>query len=194
MYGLSVMSYHEKPIFLSTAHFLETVGYFQRGPVREFIAFFSRTVMATMARGLRQTVGHEDYAVHLWLRGDGLGAVAVCDRDYPQRVAFVVLSQLLAEFAALHPEWSLCGQDATLPFPFLAKAIVDFQDPAKADKLTKIHGDLERTIGVVQTTIGKVLDRGVQLEELVKQSEDLGTQSKLFYKKAQEANGCCVLC
>jgi synaptobrevin family protein YKT6 len=72
-------------------------------------------------------------------------------------------------------------------------AIVDFQNPMNVDKLTKIHDDLEKTIIVVKKTIDSVLDRGTKLETLIKQSEDLGASSKLFYETAAKQNRCCSI-
>lgn len=197
IYSLSVMAWREplqRPVMLASAFDLSSFGYFQRGSVKEFIVFFSRTLMERTTRGQRQSIDHEEYVVHIWLRGDGLGGVAVCDKEYPQRVAFTALNQLLTEFTDVHrDEWPMVREDVALPFSKLDEAIVEFQDPAKADKLTKIHEDLEKTISVVHKTIDSVLDRGTKLENLVKQSEDLGAQSKLFYNQAASANRCCVL-
>jgi synaptobrevin family protein YKT6 len=90
----------------------------------------------------------------------------VCDDEYPPRVAFSLVSPA---------------------------AIAQCQDPAKVDAITKVQGDLEETIAIVHRTIDAVLDRGTKLEELVRQSEDLGYQSKLFYQNASSANRCCSL-
>ena len=197
IFALNIMAFREhmeKPIILSSAFDLSSFGYFQRGTVKEFIQFFSRTLLERTARGQRQSVDHENYVVHIHLRTDGLAGIAVCDQEYPQRVAYTALNQLLSEFTELHREtWPMLKEDTTLAFPYLDKAIVDFQDPAKADKLTKIHEDLEKTISVVHKTIDSVLDRGTKLENLVKESENLSASSKLFYDNAASANKCCVL-
>jgi len=182
------------PTLLATSFDLSTFGYFQRGSVKEFITFFSRTLVERCARGQRMSVEHENYVVHIHVRGDGLSGVVVADAEYPSRVAFTALNSLLLGFHELHgEEWPTQMADVALPFPTLDKAIVEYQDPAKADKLMAIHQDLEKTINVVHQTIESVLDRGTKLENLVKQSEDLGMQSKLFYENAAAANRCCVL-
>lgn len=197
IFALNIMAFREhmdKPILFSSAFDLSSFGYFQRGTVKEFIQFFSRTLLERTARGQRQSVDHEDYIVHIHLRTDGLAGIAVCDKEYPQRVAYTALNQLLSEFTELHREtWPTLKEDTVLAFPSIEKAIVDFQDPAKADKLTKIHEDLEKTISVVHKTIDSVLDRGTKLENLVKESENLSASSKLFYDNAASANKCCVL-
>lgn len=197
IFAFTIMSWREglaQPIMLSNAFDLSSFGYFQRGSVREFIVFFCRTLLARTSRGQRQSVDHENYVVHIHLRADGLGGIAVCDQEYPQRVAYTALSQLMSEFSEIHRDvWPTFKEDHLFPFPNIEKAIVDFQDPAKADKLVKVQEDLEKTIAVVHKTIDSVLDRGTKLENLVKQSEDLGLQSKLFYQSAADTNKCCVL-
>lgn len=183
-----------EPVLLATAFDLSSYGFFQRSNVKEFIIFFTRTLVKRTARGTRQSIDHENYVVHVHLRQDGLAGVAVCDAEYPQRVAYGALNQLLLDFHESYGDrWPMVLSDTSFAFPPLEEAIVKFQDPAKADKLTKIHEDLEKTISIVHKTIDSVLDRGTKLENLVKQSEDLGMQSKLFYEHAAAANRCCVL-
>ncbi len=41
-------------------------------------------------------------------------------------------------------------------------------------------------------TIEAVLQRGEKLDDLVSKSEDLGLQSKTFYKTARKTNACCT--
>jgi synaptobrevin family protein YKT6 len=199
IFALMIMAWREggymdKPIIFSSGFDLSSFGYFQRSSVQEFIVFFSRTLMERTARGSRQSIDNEEYVCHIHLQGNGLGAIAVCDKEYPQRVAFTALTNMLAEFHTLHGEtWPYLKQDTPLDFPQMKDAIVAYQNPANADKLTKIHEDLEKTTEIVRKTIDSVLDRGKKLEDLVKQSEDLGMQSKLFYQNAKSANSCCTI-
>lgn len=82
----------------------------------QFVKFISRTVLKRTPKGKRQSVIHEgdglaDFGlrvilqIHLGntvrchLRADGLGAVMVSDGEYPERVSFSVLSNLLDDFA-----------------------------------------------------------------------------------------------
>jgi len=197
IFSLAIMAWRPnlpQALIFANAFDLSSFGYFQRGSVKEFIIFFCRTLMQRTGPGQRQSIDHENYVCHIYLRGDGLGAIAVCDQEYHQRAAYAALNKLLSEFHSVHGEtWPLLKQDTPLPFPELDKAIVDYQDPAQADKLIKIHEDLEKTISIVHKTIDSVLDRGTKLEHLVQQSEDLGLQSKLFYENAASANRCCSI-
>lgn len=179
---------------LATAFDLNSFGYFQRSTVKEYMLFFSRTLLDRTECGQRQSVVAQEYQCHVYVRSDGLGAIAICDSEYPQRVAFAGLNTLLQEFHELYGEtWPLMSKDSELVFPLLDQAIIEWQHPAKADKLTKIHEDLDKTIEVVHRTIDAVLDRGVKLDELVKRSEDLGVQAKLFYKASANNNRCCTI-
>jgi synaptobrevin family protein YKT6 len=73
------------------------------------------------------------------------------------------------------------------------KAIVEYQDPTKADAICKITKDLDETKEVLHKTIESVLERGEKLDSLVSQSEDLTKQSKMFYKEAKKTNACCKM-
>ena len=70
---------------------------------------------------------------------------------------------------------------------------VPVQDPAQADKLTKIQRDLDETKVVLHKTIESMLERGEKLEALVDKSSDLSMASQMFYKQARKSNSCCKL-
>ena len=67
------------------------------------------------------------------------------------------------------------------------------QDPAAADKLTKIQRDLDETKVVLHKTIESMLERGEKLDALVDKSTDLSMASQMFYKQARKTNSCCKM-
>lgn len=161
---------------------------------KEFIRFFCRTFIQRTSPGKRQSVEHENYMVHCYLRSDGLGCVTASVRDYNSRIIFTMMSQLVEKFATEYKsEIAKINIDASLAFEPLNDAIVKYQNPVEADKITKIQKDLDETIDIVHKTIDSVLDRGEKLDNLVKQSADLSTQSQLFYNSAAAQNKCCVI-
>lgn len=80
-----------------------------------------------------------------------------------------------------------------MDFAPLEEYLVKYQDPAAADKVTKIQRDLEETTTILHKTIDSVLERGTKLDSLVERSDDLSRQSKMFYKQAKKTNSCCVI-
>jgi len=184
----------EHPLILAQACDLSQFGLFQKASVREMLRFFSKTVAERTSPGQRQIVQHEDYNVHVYMQWNGLCGAVFTDLEYPPRVAFVFLSQLLAQFSEQVSNWEQQVQPEVYnSFPPLLDAIVRFQDPAEADKITKIQRDLNETTEILHKTIDELLERGVKLDNLVERSEDLSRQSKLFYKQAKKTNSCCVV-
>jgi hypothetical protein len=58
---------------------------------------------------------------HVYVRADGLGATAVVNEDYPDRVAFTLLSTILEEFVQVHgTNWQGQTADDCLPLCVLA--------------------------------------------------------------------------
>jgi synaptobrevin family protein YKT6 len=89
-----------------------------------------------------------------------------------------MLGQLLEEFTAEHGDtWKSATE--TVAFPPIEEYIQKYQDPAAADKVTKIQKDLDETTQILHKTIDSVLERGVKLDSLVERSNDLSSQSKL---------------
>ncbi|CAD7699445.1 unnamed protein product [Ostreobium quekettii] len=184
----------KEPNVLGFACDLSNFGYFQRGSVRDFITFTSRTIVQRTQRGQRQTVQHEDYFIHVHVKESGLAGVAVCDQEYPQRAAFSVVTRALEDYGAKFGDAfrsaSGDGQEAT---PVLEQCLARFQDPAQADKLTKIQRDLDETKVILHKTIESVLERGEKLDHLVEKSSDLSLASQMFYKTAKRSNSCCKM-
>ena len=162
------------------------------------ITFFSRTVTSRIRPGQRITVevdGMAEYQVHVQRRADGLAATMTADKDYPARVAFTLLAQLLDKFAAEVPGWAAETRTEATVWPHLTETITTCQDPSNFDKIIKIQNDLDATTNVLHKTIDSLLERGEKLDNLVERSDDLSKQSKIFYKQARKTNSCpCVIC
>jgi synaptobrevin family protein YKT6 len=75
----------------------------------------------------------------------------------------------------------------------LESYLTKYQNPKEADAMTKIQTDLDETKIILHNTITGILQRGEKLDTLVAKSEDLSTQSKVFYKTARKTNQCCHL-
>jgi synaptobrevin family protein YKT6 len=184
----------EEPIPLCSATDLSSYGYFQRQGVKEMITFFTKTFTKRTEPGQRQSITHESYIVHCYVRSDGLAGAVTTDLEYPSRVAFVLLTQLLDEFTgAMGTSWRNTTEINSIDFPPLEGYLAKYQDPAAADKVTKIQKDLDDTTNILHKTIDSVLERGVKLDNLVERSNDLSAQSKMFYKQAKKTNSCCVI-
>ncbi|GMH55661.1 hypothetical protein TrRE_jg110 [Triparma retinervis] len=103
--------------------------------------------------------------------------------------------QLLEEYsnAVTDAVWKSCNTPESIPYPPLEEYLAKYQDPASADKITKIQKDLDDTTEILHKTIDNVLERGVKLDQLVERSDDLSRQSKMFYKQARKTNSCCTI-
>ncbi|KAA8495625.1 VAMP-like protein YKT61 [Porphyridium purpureum] len=178
-------------VVLADAYHLNEFSYFQRGSVKEFALFFSKTVAKRVDLGQRSTVEHQEYNVHVHVRANGLGAVALCDQEYPTRVAFTLLLKLLDDFCSVHAEstWRQTAQG--LPFPEINETIEKYQNPAEADNLMKLQREVDETKVILHKTVDSVLERGVKLDNLVDKSNDLSAQSKMFYQTSKNQNSCC---
>lgn len=158
------------------------------------LTFFSKTFTKRTEPGQRQSIELESYVVHCYVRSDGLAGTVTTDLEYPARVAFVLLTQLLDEFQqTVGDSWRSVNTPESVTFPKTEEYLQKYQDPAAADKVTKIQQDLDETTQILHKTIDSVLERGVKLDSLVERSNDLSAQSKMFYKQAKKTNSCCSI-
>mmetsp|Transcript_12410 Transcript_12410/g.37864 ORF Transcript_12410/g.37864 Transcript_12410/m.37864 type:complete len:200 (+) Transcript_12410:150-749(+) len=178
---------------LAQAFNLGDFSYFQRGSIKEFATFFAKTLGARVPPGQRSSVEHQEYVCHVHVRTNKLAFMALCDQEYPARVAFTLLAKVNDDFNALHPQHEWEGATQELPFPELEQTLTKYQNPAEADSIMRMEKDLDETKIILHKTIDSVLERGVKLDSLVDKSNDLSVQSKMFYKTAKSQNSCCYV-
>lgn len=167
----------EDAALISSASDLSTFGFFQRSSADDFLKFTSKMVVSRMDVGVRTSIKEKDYFCHAFVRTDNTAVVVVSDEDYPPRVAHTLTLKILEEF----PQCKLEG--------YLKK----FQDPREADSMMRLQAELDETKIILHSTIANLLKRGEKLDDLVAKSEDLSSQSKLFYKTAKKTTRCCEI-
>lgn len=123
---------------------------------------------------------------------NGLAAVVVTDKEYPERVAFSLLGKVIVEFESEFGQaWRDVAQDQNLEPLFLKEALNEFQDPRKADKLVAIQEDLSEITQVMRQNLEELVSRGESLDSLMAKSEDLSHRSSELHRKAKKQNACC---
>lgn len=156
---------------------LSSFGYFQRNSADDFLKFTTKMVVGRMEVGTRTSIKEKNYICHAFVRVDNTAVVVVSDEEYPPRVAHTINMKVLEEF----PQ---CNLD---------NYISKFQDPKEADSMMRLQAELDETKIILHSTIANLLRRGEKLDDLVAKSEDLSSQSKLFYKTARKTTRCCEL-
>ncbi|KAI4156556.1 MAG: hypothetical protein LQ340_000164 [Diploschistes diacapsis] len=150
----------------------------------EFMTLFSKTVAERTRPGQRQDIEEQDYTFHAYARSEGICGLIISDKDYPALVAHQLLSKIVDEFLSQHPQASFAApstQANSLSFPALKEYLAKYQDPGQADSIMKIQRELDETKIVLHKTIESVLERGESINMLVEKSNDLSSQSRMFY-------------
>ena len=69
--------------------------------------------------------------MHVYFRADGLVGCVTCDTEYPQRVAYTLLSKVLEDFDMAFPsgtkKYGVCKVPEALSWPPLDQMILDYQ-------------------------------------------------------------------
>ncbi|KAF4683716.1 palmitoyltransferase [Perkinsus olseni] len=185
----------EKATEVATFYDLHKISYFQRKTVKEFIKFHARAIVSRTAKGQRQSVQFEQNIgkCHVYVAPDGLGAACLTDGEYPMRVAFAFISELMRGFETKHPvsEWTNVRKDTNIDYPEGDELMEKFQDPSQADKIAQIQKELDDVKGVVIKSMDDILRRGETLDSLMQKSNDLSNTSYQFYRTAKKNNQCC---
>jgi synaptobrevin homolog YKT6 len=73
---------------------------------------------------------------------------------------------------------------------FLPAYLSEYQDPREVDAVNKVQGEVDATKIILKNNI-EALNRGENLEDLLKRSENVSDQAKYFAKSAKKMNACC---
>jgi len=185
---------------MATAEELSQFSFFTRSSVGEFIRFGSRQVAQHTKPGGSETILPDDehsalkFCCHGYCERKGrLVATMVTAPDYPPKLVYRLLHQLVVKFEQDHARAESRGADQALSFPALAEYLEKYQDPANADKIAQIKDGLAETQDVLYMTLDQVLQRGQSLESIMEKSDDLSSSSMAFYKTSKKTRCCTIL-
>jgi len=195
VFNISILTNSTPAKLLCAEQDLSSFGFFQRGSVQEFINFFSTTAAERTQVGERSKIEQQSYVGYVYSNPNGLAGVVVTDTEYPSRVAFSIINKILDDFTLKYKksDWENLNSKDRLSFPELKTYLTDFQDPHKADPFMKVQQELDETKVILHKTMDSLLQRGEKLDDLVAKSDQLSSQSKMFYKTSKKTNSCCYL-
>lgn len=125
----------------------------------------------------------DKYAVHS--RGvdavPGIVGIVITEAGYSAPAAHSLLNKVLKQFVIDHPRPTWANSNPTFNEPSWMKLMKEYDEPEKADDLTKIQDELKETKAVLHKTIESVLARGEKLDDLVAKSDQLSFASRGFY-------------
>jgi len=185
--------FEKTPLRLAAATDLASFSFWNRSTVSDHLTFATRTICQRTTPGVRASVNLNDipYVCHVYLRNDGLCALVVSDKDYPNRTAFGLIGKSMLDFEKAVNKWNEIEQDQNAEPDYLKENLARFQDPQQADKFVKIQKNLDEIKDIMLKNIDEVLRRGETIETLMDRSNDLSVVSLQFYKKAKKTNQCC---
>ena len=133
IYGITILnnSLSTQPVSLAEVQDVSSFNYFQRKGAQEFMTFTSNLVTQKTQKGQRQSVKQEEYMCHCFCRQDGLAGVLLTNDEYPNRIAFTLISKLLEEFSQKVPSWNTVQTNCTSgthdKFPALGQWLVKYR-------------------------------------------------------------------
>ena len=174
---------------------VSSFGFFARSSARQAIKFVGREVSKRVAPGTRMSVtANETTMAHCHSRTDGITAVVVSDPEYPVRVAFGLLRDVLEEFNThFGGQLERIGPghaDSTCMWDGLQQSFTRYQNPQEVDKILQIRAQLDEVKSIMNESIERLLERGETIDKLVDKSSDLHEASKTFYRATPKSTCC----
>jgi synaptobrevin family protein YKT6 len=180
---------------LASSYSLDDISFWYRSSVKEVAMFVSREVVTRSKPGAMLSVEHKEYMCHVRVCANNLSVAVLADQEYPGRVAFALIQEVLDLFNKAYNEsqWTKFTSDTSLSLTGLDPIIAKYQKPEEADKIMKIQKELDETTTILKKNIDQLLNRGEKLETLAAQSADLSYQSKAFMQQSEKLNSCCSI-
>jgi len=179
------------PIILSAGYDVDSYGFFQRDSIRQMCRFFTKTIVQRGQIGEPTEFIENGHKIFLLKKRDGIAGTVITDEDFPRRPALSLITTILNDYVNDVPQWQNIDQQESVNYPKLTE--LTKKPLQEIDQISKIQADLDDTTQIMQKNIDGLLNRGEKLDDLVQKSDDLTSQSKMFYRQARKTNSCCVI-
>jgi synaptobrevin family protein YKT6 len=185
IYGMYLMEKNgDTAKVIDSATDFSDIGFFRRGSALEVCNFAAKALAASPSPDRLQTAQEHQFTFHK-MRNGNVVTVIVATADYPSRVAFGILREIMREYDACQGVLPN-GQSAVI-----RGGIREYQQPRNADKITKITENLEETREIMTKNLQLALARGESLEQMILKSQEISNQARLFVRESKKLNGCC---
>ncbi|EKX73449.1 conserved hypothetical protein [Theileria equi strain WA] len=192
---VGILRCNDTPIFLSQAHNLTHLSYLSRGYAKNISSFMAREIASRIDVGL-SNIDVEGYDVYAYKWENGLCIICICNKGYPNRVAFALLQQIFFDFIDKYPDAGLqYTQDINLNNSSIKTLMHKYNNPLEVDAFENVSEKVHNTMNIVHRTVNDLLNNGETLEALVNQSKDLSTKTKDVFAKSKKLKkrSCCAL-
>jgi synaptobrevin family protein YKT6 len=187
LYGVYVLRRQgEQATILDVERDFSDLSFIYRKSAIELCDFAVNNLVTSPKTDRFMSAQEKQFLFQMFRKGDA-ATVVVTSADYPTRVSFTICKEVMAEY-------DKCGGN----FPggkcaLVHRAVVEYQNPANADKLLRIQQNLDECRDVMTQNLQAALARGESLEELAQKSSTISDQSKLFAREAAKMNRCCSI-
>lgn len=169
------------PKFIYSAFELSDFGFFKRPAIQELCIFASSETVKRSMAGQKTCLEYQNMVCYAYVTNTGLAATCVTDADYPVRIAYEFILNILKKYASSQSESDI------------DKLLQDYQDITKVDKLAAIKSELDATTKICSDTINKLMIRDDEMQDLLKKTEELSEITKKFVDTTDDLNKCCQL-
>lgn len=152
----------------------------------------TKTVLKSLA-SLTESMSSLEAGQHVFhiLLAEGVAFVGLCDRLYPKKLAFSLLTDLQRDFLR---EYGGLVDSASRPYAFIKfdnviqKTKRSYQDVRARQNLDRLQEELLDVTKIMTTSISDVLERGGKLESMSLLSSNLSQESKRYLRDTKRLN------
>ncbi|KAN0032791.1 hypothetical protein ACTFIV_006714 [Dictyostelium citrinum] len=120
-----------RPILLNIFYELSSIGFFQRGQLKELSLFLSRETIKNIKVGERVSMVYTQSQIvcHSIVDSKGLGCCIITDLEYPCNIAHSLIEIYVKEFDKAHPEPEWNSEESLFTIPTIDQLLLKYQNP-----------------------------------------------------------------
>ncbi|EAY19661.1 SNARE protein, putative [Trichomonas vaginalis G3] len=170
---------------VDSANDFNDIGFLYRKNAIEICDFAAQQMADGSNMNTYITAEENKFLISMYRMRPNVAILIAVDKEYPSRAAFNILREIGTEYETNHLQFPN-GKSAVMK-----KAIVEYQNPANADKIKKIQENLDDIQKIMVTNLEEAIGRGQKINELAEKSEHLSESSKMFLRDSKKLNRCC---
>eukprot|EP00871_Galdieria_phlegrea_P005859 jgi/Galph1/760/GphlegSOOS_G5522.1 len=151
-------------------------------------AIASRILAKVPEHDVKSFYENENLSFNFMVSG-GITYLCIARRLYPRRLVFAFLDDIKKRFSSEYGESAKTAGPLRMQHdfsPILKQQMEYFSNEVEADKLSKVHQQVEEVTSVMRSNIDEALNRGERLEVLVDKAEDLRGGASQFQKSSTQ--------
>ena len=184
----------KKPVIVTKSIDLGHISFIKRKSYEEVLHFLSREISPNVDIDVRNVVLHENYKIFILKRKNpNFCYIAICDDNYNDISAFRCISEFESLIEKQYKEDQIdinTSKDLNIKLTELKDLLAKYRKYQNVNKIEKAQETFDELNDLVTQNLEKLINNE-NIDQLLKESEDLKENTKIYLKQTKKMKKCC---